>query len=103
MGNWELRGNVENGEDDRMCKKCYNGRPGNIRIGRYGSRVDVADDFVEISETPEGLQRQIDKKWRVEFKRKWDEEELPIADKLEISRNCCWDAHINKVTERSKA
>ena len=65
-----------------------------------------ADDFVVISETPEGLQKQIDKaleytrKWRVTanlkrcavvvcnedkvkpvtFKLKWGQDELPIAD-----------------------
>ena len=68
----------------------------------------IADDFVEISETPEGLQKQIEKallieytrKWRVtanvkkravvacngdevnpaNFKWKWGEDELPIVD-----------------------
>ena len=68
-----------------------------------------ADDFVRISETPEGLQGQIEKaSWRVEFKWKWGEEELPIVDRytylgVEISRNCSWDADINNVIEGDKA
>ena len=42
-----------------------------------------------------------DKKKPVEFKWKWGREELPIVDHytylgVEISRNCSWDAHINK-------
>lgn len=71
------------------------------------SGLTFADDFVGISETPEGLQKQIDaalgytRKWRlsanvgkcvvvvcnedkenpVEFTWKWGEEELPVVDK----------------------
>ena len=71
------------------------------------SGVMFADDFVGVSESPEGLQKQIEKaleytrKWRVTanlkrcaavvvcnegkvnpvtFKRKWGEDELPMAD-----------------------
>ena len=89
-----------------------------------------ADDFVGMSETPKGWQKQIEKaleytrRWRVtanvkkcavvlvvynedkvnpvNFKWKWGEDELPIADPytylgVEISKDCSWDAHIAKV------
>ena len=75
--------------------------------GKSVSGLMFADDFVGVSETPEGLQEQIDaavgytRKWRlsanvgkcavvvcnedkknpVEFKWKWGEEELPVVDK----------------------
>ena len=74
------------------------------------SRLMFADDFVGISDTPELLQKQIEKaleytrKWRVtanvskcavlvckedkknpvEFKWKWGEEELPIVDQYTL-------------------
>ena len=94
------------------------------------SGLMFADDLVGISETAEGLQEQIEKvlvytrKWRVtanvskcvvlvcnedkkkpvEFKWKWGGE-LPIVDQytylgVKISKNCSWDAHINKVIQR---
>ena len=97
------------------------------------SGLMFADDFVGISETPQGLQ-QIEKtveyirKWRVtanvkkcavvvcnedkgnpvKFKWKWGEDELPIADQhtylgVEISKECSWDAHIAKVIGKGKA
>ena len=48
-----------------------------------------------------------DKKKPVEFKRKWGGEELPIVDQytylgVEISKNCSWDAHINKLIQKGK-
>ena len=75
-------------------------------MGEKVSGVMFADDFVGISETPEGLQKQIEKaleytrKWRVTaniktcpvvvcnedkvnpvtFEWKWGEDELPITD-----------------------
>ncbi|CAB1099916.1 unnamed protein product [Ectocarpus sp. CCAP 1310/34] len=75
--------------------------------GKSVSGLMFADDFVGVSETPEGLQEQIDaavgytRKWRlsanvgkcavvvcseekknpVEFKWKWGEEELPVVDR----------------------
>ena len=79
--------------------------------GRYTvSGLMFADDFVGISETPEGWQKQIEKapeytrKWRVtanvkkcavvicnedrgnpvKFKRKWGEDELPIVDQYTL-------------------
>ena len=98
------------------------------------SGLMFADDFVCISETPEGLQTQIEKaleytrKWRVTAnvkkcavvvcnedkespvtcKWKWGEDELPIVDQytylgVEISKDCSWDAHINKVIGKGKA
>ena len=77
-----------------------------VTVGETVSGLVFADDFVGISETPEGLQKQIEKaleytrKWRVTanvkkcavvvcnedkvnpvtFKWKWGEDELPIAD-----------------------
>ena len=93
-----------------------------------------ADDFVGISETPEGLQKHMEKalectrKWRVtanvkkcavvvckedkvnpvNFKWKWEGDELPIVDQytylgVEISKDCSWDAHIAKVMGKGKA
>ena len=43
----------------------------------------------------------------VEFKWKWGGEELPIVDQytylgVEISKNCSWDAHINKLIQKGK-
>ena len=88
------------------------------------SRLMFADDFVGISETPEGLQKtqkenvlEYTRKWRVTakvkkcneekvnpvtLKRKWGEDDLPIVDEymylgVEISKDCSWDAHIAKV------
>ena len=31
-GSWDQRKDVENGEDDRMCEKCYDARWGNIEV-----------------------------------------------------------------------
>ena len=44
----------------------------------------------------------------VESDRKWGEEKLPIAHQYaylggEISRNFCWDAHVNQQIEKGKA
>ena len=49
-----------------------------------------------------------DKKRPVEFKWKWGGDELPIVDQytylgVEISKNCSWDAHINKVIQKGRA
>ena len=49
-----------------------------------------------------------DKKKTVEFKWKWGGEELPIVDQytylgVEISKDCSWDAHINKLVQKGKA
>ena len=48
-----------------------------------------------------------DKKKPVEFKWKWGGEELPIVDQytylgVEISKDCSWDAHINKLIQKGK-
>ena len=48
-----------------------------------------------------------DKKKTVEFKWKWGGEELPIVDQytylgVEISKDCSWDAHINKLIQKGK-
>ena len=78
-----------------------------VTMGEYTvSGLMLADDFVGISETPEGLQKQVEKaleyttKWRVaanveqctvvvcnedkvnpvDFTRKWGEDDLPIVD-----------------------
>ena len=107
-----------------------------VKVGEdMVSGLMFADDFVGISDAPEGLQKQIEKaleytrKWRVtanvskcvvlvcnedkkspvEFKWKWGEEELLIVDQqytylgVEISKNCSWDAHINKIIGKGKA
>ena len=44
----------------------------------------------------------------VTFKWKWGEDELPIADQytylgVKISKECSWDAHIEKVIGKGKA
>ena len=44
----------------------------------------------------------------VNFKWKWGEDELPVADQytylgVEISKECSWDAHIAKVIRKDKA
>ena len=49
-----------------------------------------------------------DKKRPIEFKWKWGGEELPIVDQytylgVEISKNCFWDAQINKMIQKGKA
>ncbi|CAB1109340.1 unnamed protein product [Ectocarpus sp. CCAP 1310/34] len=63
-----------------------------------------ADDFVGMSDTPEGLQLQIDaaKKW------KWGVEEIAVVDQytylgVEIAKDCSWNAHMSKVAEKGKA
>ena len=87
-----------------------------------------------ISETPEGLQKQVEtalehtRKWRVtanvkacagvvcdenkvnpvNSKRKWEEDELPIADQytylgVDILKDCSWDAHIPKVIGKGQS
>ena len=92
-----------------------------------------ADDFVEISETPEGFRKQMEKaleytrKWRVtanvqkravvvcneddmnplNFKWKWGDG-LPIVDQytylgVEISKDCSWKAHVAKVIAKGKS
>ena len=91
------------------------------------SGLMFADDFVGILGTAEGLQEQSEKaleytrkgsvaanvnkcavlvcnedeKKPVEFKWKWEGEELPIVDQhtylgAENPKNCSWDAQINK-------
>lgn len=88
------------------------------------SGLMVANDFVVISETKrEGA--TIQQEWRatadvkrcallaryenqrnhLEFKRKWDDEVLPIVNQytylsMKISENCYWDSHVNKVVEK---
>ena len=94
------------------------------------SGLMFADDFVGTAETPDGLQKQMEKaleytrkisnlnkstilvcnednKNPVEFKWKWGEEELSIVDQytylgVEIKKNSSRDAHINKVIEKGK-
>ena len=49
-----------------------------------------------------------DKKKPVEFKWAWGAEELPIVDQftylgVEVSKNCSWDAHIDKMIHKGKA
>lgn len=35
VGNWDKGKDVENGEKDRMCDKCYDARRGNFEIYSY--------------------------------------------------------------------
>ena len=49
-----------------------------------------------------------DKKNPLEFKWKWGEEEVPVADhytyaSIDISKNCSWDTHIHEGIEKGKA
>ncbi|CAB1099601.1 unnamed protein product [Ectocarpus sp. CCAP 1310/34] len=77
--------------------------------GKSVSGLMFADDFVGVSETPEGLQEEIDavvgytRKWRLSANVGKYAVVVYTYLGVEISKECSWDAHIAKLIGKGKA
>ncbi|CAB1112777.1 unnamed protein product [Ectocarpus sp. CCAP 1310/34] len=87
-----------------------------VKVGDTETSVSgmlFADDFVGMSDTPEGLQLAVmvcneNKEEPVEHRWKWGIEEIAVVDQytylgVEIAKDCSWNAHMSKVAEKGKA
>ncbi|CAB1121249.1 unnamed protein product [Ectocarpus sp. CCAP 1310/34] len=82
-----------------------------VKVGDTETSVSgmlFADDFVGMSDTPEGLQLQIDAakkftdKWRLSANVKKSAVMYTYLG-VEIAKDCSWNAHMSKVAEKGKS